>query len=130
MGDLFDEFMKELRRRQAEAAGGRAPDDADEKKPQGAGDSDDVTTGADADEPAADTDHGPTAADPEDPIPLRPPGSRDRARRPSGAGSTRPPRPPRPGRPARASGGPRDGAPSIRSRITTIAAIAIILFVV
>jgi uncharacterized membrane protein (UPF0182 family) len=137
VGDLFDEFMKELRRRQAEAAGGRAPQDADADAdaPSSDGDHERVTPDDDPAEPvvvAGPERSGPDQADrdPEDPIPLRPPGSRDRPRRASDSASSRPPRPPRPPRPARAAGGPDDGGPSIRSRITTIVAIVLVAFVV
>jgi uncharacterized membrane protein (UPF0182 family) len=134
VGDLFDEFMKELRRRQADAAGGRAPGSQDDDPDDRA----DETTGAapvgDAEDgdpitQRSEPDDGPDRGA-EDPIPLRPPGARGRPRRSGATGPGRPPRPPHPPRPARSGGGPRDGAPSIRSRVTTVVAVVIVVFVV
>ena len=145
---MFDEFMKELRRRQAEAAGRRAPvrrpdgsvDDSSDGDSEPADEDDATDPDAAADtEPGADTEPAAddTGADPDDatdngdgeprPIPLRPAaGRRTAGRRPTGAdGERRPPRPPR-----SAVGGPRDGAGfSLRGRITTMVVIAVVLFV-
>jgi uncharacterized membrane protein (UPF0182 family) len=138
VGDLFDEFMKELRRRQAGATGGRASDRSDPDETP-----DELADDADAADDAAERpDRGPSAGgrddgdgdaadrdvdddrDADDPIPLRPPRAR---RRTDDARSNRPPRPPRP---TPGAGGPRDGSRSIRSQVTTIVAIVVVLFVV
>jgi uncharacterized membrane protein (UPF0182 family) len=135
---MFDEFMKELRRRQAEAAGRPLPDD----DARGANDSDDIDEGETADDGAgadrsddADADADGAAGEAgdadragDDPTPLRPAARRTRAGGPRGArpgGSDRQP-PPRRTRNA----GPRDGGISLRSRLTTIAIVAVVLFVI
>ncbi len=122
MRDLFDEFLDELRRRQAEAAaanpagtaphGGTPPDgDASSTDPdsEASGDkpaSDEAPDEAAADEPAAD-EHDPDAADPDadEPTPI---GPADRRARPGAGrgGSGRPPRP------RVVVGGPNDGSGS------------------
>ena len=98
---MFDEFMKELRRRQAEAAGRPIPDaDApdgpdsdrsdDAERPADAGSDTDRSHDADAD---AD-EGGSGGSGGEDPTPIRPPGRRTRAGGPRSArpsGSDRPP---------------------------------------
>lgn len=148
MGDLFDEFMRELERRRAEA-GGRSPrpersegDRQGSPDEAGEGEADDVPEGpaseADepgADEPGADEPEAPAdgiddpaddrAMDPEEePVPLRARSAPRSRRRPGGA----PPFPPRDGRRV---GGPDDGArpPSLGSILRrmglTLAIIAI-----
>src|SRR5829696_4018633 len=138
---MFDEFMKELRRRQAEASGRPLPDD--DVAPAG----DEAASGEDA-EADADTDaetaagtvadatergepihetgggDGPPARDRPGPTPLRR-GQRGRGPASARGGATPPPPPPRQTR----TGGPRDGGISLRSRLTTIAVVAVILFV-
>jgi uncharacterized protein len=138
VGDLFDEFMKELRRRQAEAAG-RTAKDGDSDDPHDAGDADDGDaddrpTGEDADD-----DGDSSTARPR----LRPvPSASDEEPEladDDGEGREEPPAGPPPGRRGgsgsgggrrRSSGGPRDGAPSMRSRIGTALLIVVIAFVV
>jgi uncharacterized membrane protein (UPF0182 family) len=107
MGDLFDEFMRELERRRAEAQRGRHPDD----RPRADDAAGDDEPGTDADEDAArsgddepvapvgDTDEGEDGAGGADdePVPIR-------RRRGSRGGSRRRPPPPR------SVGGPDDGA--------------------
>ena len=106
MGDLFDDFMRELERRRAAAEGGRRGDDEphedadddgadDEDEPDSA--SGDATANDDEatdDEAAEAGDTGDDGAN-EEPVPLRP------RRRRSGGRSRRPPRGP--------VGGPDDG---------------------
>jgi uncharacterized protein len=124
VGDLFDEFMRELRRRQAEAAGRRRGDREDPEKP-GADHEDgpDDPTGPPAgpdDRPA----RGPHLIDDEPPR-LRSvdPGAGPRGDAGGrGSGSGR--------RPRRRTGGPNDGAPSVRSRITTAIVIIAVVFLV
>ncbi|HUQ78250.1 MAG TPA: UPF0182 family protein [Patescibacteria group bacterium] len=127
MADLFDEFMKELRRRQAEASGRPVPDaDAADASadPDPDPDPDAPADDVDPDDADRETD-GPSAKapDPEAPLPLsaRRPGAgrRDGARR-----SARPPRPPA-GRTG--PGGPGDGGPSLRARLSTIVIVAAIV---
>jgi uncharacterized protein len=142
--------MKELRRRQAEASGRAAPKgsrstgdddpetDAGEDDLEDADDLDDGPLGDDDEAPdddalgsdgadGTDGDDGPS--DEPRPIPLR----RSRSRRPSregvpiGDGERRPP-PPR--APRSGVGGPRDGGFSIRSRLTTIVVVAVVIFVI
>ncbi len=124
--------MKELRRRQAQAGGRPAPDDHAQDEADGAaGDDDDVRPeGSDGDETAADDDAG---SDEPQPIPLRPPPVRRRGPGVpldgrSSAGSPPPPRPPR--RTATSPGGPRDGGVSIRSRLTTVVAVLVVVFLI
>jgi uncharacterized protein len=133
VGDLFDEFMKELRRRQAEASGqpvldpdragddgdeGDAPDTERETSPEGGSDADEGG-GVDA-EPATRRARAerPTA---EDPTPLS--SRRPRGRGASdgrGAGG-------RGGGPRTAPGGPRDGRPSIRARLGTVVVVGLVI---
>src|SRR6478609_2546879 len=132
--------MKELRRRQAEASGrsveGDKPDDAegddsDDDDPDdrpgahdGAGDDDgDGSTGRPPlrTVPPADDADDPDRAD--DGSPATPPaGTRGSGSRGSGSGGRR-------GRRGSA-GGPRDGAPSLRSRIGMVILILVVAFVV
>ena len=137
MPDLFDEFMKELRRRQAEASGRPAPgddrpaavgtdDDGTELDPQDEDPSGEEATPDDGSGPADPSGDDGTPDEPR-PINLRPTSRRRSAR--GGAdtdGNRRPP----PSRPRTGVGGPLDGGFSIRSRLTTIVAIGIILFIV
>ncbi|MEA2545864.1 MAG: uncharacterized protein QOI09_1137, partial [Chloroflexota bacterium] len=123
MADLFDEFMKELRRRQAAAEGRPAPDDAP-------GDGDDDPSG---EEPPGDDD-GPTgdaddtgepldgsAEDGEDaPRPIRPRVPRRPVQPPRGPG--------RPGRPIRTAGDGRGR--SLRRRLTLSIAIILGVFLI
>ncbi|HET7474144.1 MAG TPA: UPF0182 family protein [Candidatus Limnocylindrales bacterium] len=119
MGDLFDEFMKELRRRQAEATGRRAPRDGDANGPDG----------VDRDADAGDAESTGDDDRPADPIPLRPPGGRRRPA-PDDAAPRRTSGPPTPPRRRVRVGGPDDGSPSLRSRITTIVVVIAVVFVV
>ncbi|HEX5825526.1 MAG TPA: UPF0182 family protein [Candidatus Limnocylindrales bacterium] len=117
MANLFDEFMKELRRRQAAAEGRPAPDDDagdDEDAPDDAPRADDDET-----EPARD-------ADPTDDAEARPRPMRRRAG-PS-RGGPRGGGPGRPGRPAR--GGANDGGRSLRRSLTISVAIILAVFLV
>jgi uncharacterized membrane protein (UPF0182 family) len=150
---MFDEFMKELRRRQAEATGRSRPsadhpDDADsdddaDTADEAPGASDESDAGDDApDRARADAaddgpgDDGPGDDGPGDdrdpgeprPIPLRPPTRRRAggARRP--AGDDGPARTP-PRRPRTVVGGPGDGGRSLRSRLGMIVVIAVVIFV-
>ncbi|HEY3165152.1 MAG TPA: UPF0182 family protein, partial [Candidatus Limnocylindrales bacterium] len=140
MGDLFDEFMKELRRRQAEASGRPMPADDEPDEADNADEPPESDDSAAEDEPSDSGEPRPKAADdgPADdaeephPIPLRPP--RRRPGRPSGRpangpddGGRRPP-PPRP--PRTRAGGPRDGSISLRSRLTTIVVVLVAIFLV
>ena len=136
--------MKELRRRQAEATGRGVPkgssptgddedaedheddlDDADDldAPPPRDGASDDELVGEDGSDDGDGLPNGPR------PIPLRRPRRRRPMREgvPVGNGERRPP-PPR--SPRTGIGGPRDGGLSIRSRLTTIVVVAVVIFVV
>jgi uncharacterized membrane protein (UPF0182 family) len=118
VANLFDEFMRELRRRQAAAEGRPDPEDdrADGQDP-GEGDpaSGDPVVGGDGDDVAAD-DAGDMP-----PRPIgRPTGPRGAGRRGGG--------PRRPIRPVRAQGD--RGGPSLRRRLTTTLAIIALVFVV
>ena len=133
---MFDEFMKELRRRQAEATGRVRPSGSTGDAP--AGDSADTDEdGLDSEDPAVDNaDDAPAVeADADDrdavdqaaarPIQLRP-ASRRRGGRPAGPdrdGGRRPPN-----RPRTAVGGPSDGF-SMRGRVTSIVVVTVIVFV-
>ena len=127
MTDLFDEFMRELERRRAEAEGrsprsrgddehpsdGNADEDADDGEVEGSD-----AAGDSAGEASVESDEQPSP----EPIPLR------RRRRRAGG----PPRTPRPPRPV---GGPTDGArpPSIGGilrRMGVALVIVVVLFVV
>ncbi len=136
---MFDEFMKELRRRQAEAAGRRAPGsrpdgstgEPDDGNAESSDDAPDHDPGEDADpsggpDDADATDGENHAADAVRPIPLRPAQRRAGGRTRDNRRDRRPPSPPR-----TAVGGPRDGGGfSLRSRVTSIVAIAILLFII
>jgi uncharacterized membrane protein (UPF0182 family) len=126
---MFDEFMKEVRRRQAEASGRPAPaadkpDDDDDD--DGANDDDSVDTAdRDSDDTSSSNTDSDADSDPDAPEPLT-------ARRPGGgrrAGPRRGGRPTRPpvGRPT--VGGPRDGGPSLRARLSTIVVVAVVVAV-
>jgi len=138
--------MKELRRRQAEATGRGVPpgprptgDDGEDADGDADGDAPDADLSSEpddsADARATEDSAGPDADDPTDdddptdepPIPLRRPARRPASRGgPSGDSDRRPP-----GRiPRTRVGGPRDGSFSIRSRLTTIVVVALVLFVV
>jgi uncharacterized membrane protein (UPF0182 family) len=148
VGDLFDDFMKELRRRQAEAGGRSTPDQGGDADPRSSdddadADADDTDAGAAIDHRDADADHAhplddePAAEDGADdddsqdeprPIPIRPgrprPVRNGRSDRDAGR------RPPPPRGPRTGVGGPRDGSISIRTRVTAIIAVVIVVFVV
>jgi uncharacterized membrane protein (UPF0182 family) len=118
---MFDEFMEELRRRQAEATGRRRPQSAadDEELPiNDDADADPSDERGDASTDDVDDDAGVFEDEPE-PEPIRPVGGRG-----PGAGG-RPPRGPG-GR--RGVGGPGDGGPSIRRQV--FLGIAIVLAIV
>ena len=123
---MFDEFMRELRRRQAEATGGgrprTAPDDEedlispDEPVPVFA---DDATDGPSVDD--AYDDPFRVDGDEQEPEPIRPI---------AGRGPRRGGRPPRGPRVRRNVGGPGDGRPSIRRQVALAVAIVVGIFVV
>ena len=132
MGDLFDEFMRELERRRAEAEGRTPPrDPADPEAPAGDGDrtgtpeTPDDSTG---DRPAGDTpDEGATAGS-DEPTPIR---RRSRTRA-TGAAADGPPNTPRAKQPV---GGPDDGAGrltlrTILRRVGLVVAIVLVAFIV
>jgi len=141
VGDLFDDFMKELRRRQAAASGRPVPPGS---RPTGDDDSDadddgtdaEDAEGTDAERPDADASadddvtgegaDGDRSTDDPGPIPLRRPRRRPTRGPIDDNGNRRPP----PRAPRTGLGGPRDGAFSIRSRVTTIVVLAVIVFVV
>ena len=115
---MFDEFLQELRRRQAEASGDpsarRVPDTDEEDDPI----DDDESRPADRADARLDDDEEP------EPITI---GGRGRGNGPGGAGG-----PPR-GRGRRPAGGPNDGASGgfgIRRQLVTAFAIIAVLFVV
>ncbi len=129
MGDLFDEFMRELERRRAEAEGREAqpgPDGGDPSEP--AGDDDHAEPGDDDARPDA-SDRGGSPGEGHDPAgapeptPIR--------RRAGGPRSRRAPPPPRNPRPV---GGPTDGEPpawrvALR-RLGLAAVVIVVAFVV
>ena len=132
MGDLFDEFMRELERRRAEAEGRTPPRDpkADDGEP-GADDGDKAQHGTDDgshddahDEPAAGTDDR-ADADDREPTPIH---RRSGARPRSGTGSGVPPRGPAAPHPV---GGPDDGAqpPSMRTILRRVGVGAIVIII-
>ncbi|MEA2519878.1 MAG: uncharacterized protein QOF49_1958, partial [Chloroflexota bacterium] len=136
MTDLFDEFMKELRRRQAEAGGRLAP--SADKRRRATPDEDAVAGEESSDDDAAaatdDRDGDPDAIDGVPTIDSDPDGEAPEllsARRPRAAlrgGSSRGGRPPRPPvRPTTSAGGPRDGSPSLRFRLSTVVVVAIVV---
>jgi uncharacterized membrane protein (UPF0182 family) len=119
MGDLFDDFMRELERRRAEAEGRAPKDDSggseepDPDQPDSDDDGDRADDGAPPEEPAA-ADDEPSSADHDDEQPAgaaagRPTSLASRRRRRSGGT-------PPPNAGARPVGGPDDGAgpPSVR----------------
>src|SRR5881409_1014354 len=116
---MFDEFMKELRRRQAEATGGSRPRTApggeedsispDDPEPVFA---DDAATRSSAD----DTDDDPARLDPDEPEP-------EPIRPFAGRGPRRGGRPPLGPRGRRTVGGPGDGRPSFRRQVILALAI-------
>jgi uncharacterized membrane protein (UPF0182 family) len=123
---MFDEFMEELRRRQAEATGRRQPQSAADGEESPINDDADSDRSNDARDDASTDDVDDESAnfedDPEpEPEPIRPLGGRG----PGGGG--RPPRGPR-GR--RGVGGPGDGGPSIRRQVVLGIAIVLVVFVV
>ena len=118
MKNLFDDFMEELRRRQADMAAGRdggsGPDNGDDRdrRPSDDGPDDDGAGSSERDEhDDADGDHD------QEPIAMRP------RPRPGGPGGPR--RPPR-----RRVGGPDDGAPRRRDRLRGVLIAAIVLAIV
>src|SRR6476661_5086967 len=131
--------MKELRRRQAEATarrvppGARPPGDDDEDAGEDPPDDPDADPDGPADIRAIGDDPGADATDDDDstreprPIPLRRPGGRRAS--PGGPTGNGDGRPPTRGSRTRV-GGPRDGSFSIRSRLTTIVVVALVIFVV
>ncbi len=158
MSDLFDEFMRELQRRRAQAEGrtpgpsdgdGPAgeepgPDDADpaapDASPRGTSGEDTPRAADDGDGTRDDgaDDDGDGERDDNEPVPLRPRHRSSGGRRSSGhaagtgAGAGRPPGGPRGPRPV---GGPDDGAGSISvggilRRVGVVAVVVIIAIVV
>ena len=143
MGDLFDEFKRELERRRAEAEG-RSADGKGAGRDRGGDESvpdeDDVRDDEGTDDaPVRDDDASPDDAtsdeDPDGPVPIhRPRATGSRRRRPSSAGGPGGPRRPVDGRPA---GGPDDGAepPSLRRVLgrlgiaVVVVAILLVIFV-
>ncbi len=132
MGDLFDEFMRELERRRAEAEGRTPPrDPADPDAPAGDGDEpgrQDAPDDVPADRPAGDTPDEGTTAGSGEPTPIH---RRSRPRS-KGSASGGPPRAPRAKQPV---GGPDDGAGrltfrTILRRVGLVAAIVLVAFVV
>src|SRR5580765_2221885 len=123
---MFDEFMRELRRRQAEATGGgsprTAPDDEedsispDDQEPVSA---DDAIDGP----PVDDAYDDPSRADGDEPEP-------EPIRPIAGRGPRRGGRPPRGPRGRRTVGGPGDGRPSIRRQVALAVAIVLGIFIV
>ncbi len=130
MGDLFDEFMRDLERRRAEAEGGSPPHD-----PDADGDATDGTAADDGIEahgdstPEADDANDEPAHDEPTPIRRRRSGSRERSAGATprhAAGSGAPPR-----RPARKpAGGPNDGGDLTLGGILRRVGIGAILVVV
>ena len=131
MGDLFDEFMRELERRRAKAEGRAPRTGPDGPRPVGDDDADADEPDRD-DDPPRDEDEGDIRAD-DEPTPIRPRsrpgGPRPRTPGSHGAGGSRPPS--GPGKPV---GGPDDGArpPSIGSivRRLGLAAVGILVLLV
>ena len=122
---MFDEFMEELRRRQAEAAGRRRPQSAADGEESPINDDAESDPSSDAGAAASTDEDDESAvfeADPDpEPEPIRPLGGRG-----PGAGG-RPPRGPR-GRGG--VGGPGDGGPSIRRQVVIGIAIVLLIGVV
>jgi len=130
VADLFDEFMKELRRRQAAAEGRPAPDDAGDDEDPAGGEPADDTGGDDpssredgdvgSDDRAGDGPFDEPVAERNPPRPIRGGPAGSRGGRGGGGG--------RRGRPFRTR---NDGSgPSIRRRVTLTAAIVVGIFVV
>jgi uncharacterized protein len=127
---MFDEFLDELRRRQAEATGGQPRRRAQE--PEDEPSADDEADSDDADEPEvgdrvldeddSETDDADSNRESE-PISI---GSSGRGRD-AGGGAGRPPRDPRRGRPV---GGPNDGGgPRIRRQVALAVGLVLVLFI-
>ncbi len=131
---MFDEFLDELRRRQAEAAGGQPrrrvqePADAslsDDDDKDAATDEPESRRGLDADADVIDAVDDPESDSDSEPIPIGPAG-RDRGA--GGFDSGRPPRDPRRRRPV---GGPNDGGgPRVRRQFAIAVGLIAVLFVV
>ncbi len=122
MGDLFDEFMRDLERRRAEAEGRTPPGDPDA--------ADDAADGEA--EPAESPEQAPDEPAPEEPTPIRRrrPVNRERPAGASprpGAGSGAPPRRPTTRQPA---GGPNDGGDLTLGGILRRVGVGAILVVV
>ena len=119
---MFDEFLDELRRRQAEAATGRSPLPQPDPEDEPAPDDDDSPTsdedaGADSEPEADETE---PSREPE-PVTIGRGGRR-------GTGNGPPPRDPRRRRPA---GGPNDGRGfGLRRQIGVVVAFVVILFII
>ena len=132
MGDLFDEFMRELERRRAKAEGRAPRTGPDAPRPVG-GDDEVADDDADRDEDVARDDDDGDARAGDEPTPIRPRarpgGPRPRTSSSHGSGGSRPPKDP--GTPV---GGPDDGArpPSIGSifRRLGLAAVGIVILLV
>ena len=124
---MFDEFMKELRRRQAEAAGTRRPGQRANPEEDSISDDDPESAFPDADDgaPPAEASDDPEPVDDYEPEPIRPA---------TGRGTSRGSRPPRPPRGRRNVGGPSDGGPSLRRQLAialaVVAGIVILLMAV
>ncbi len=131
MGDLFDDFMRELERRRAQAEHGHGDDeeptadpDKDEDEDESSSDEPDADAARDedhagaGDEVSSDEDTEPAGKAPPEPTPLRP-----RRRRPRGGSRRPPPTPP---------GGPDDGAerPSFRNLLGRAGLVTIAIVVV
>ena len=123
---MFDEFMQELRRRQAEATGRRRP------RPEGGPEEDSISddepepvfgeAGSDAeDEPTLGDLDDDAGIDADEPEPLRPMAGRGPRR------GGRPPLGPRARRPV---GGPGDGGRSIRRQLALALAVVVGIFVI
>jgi uncharacterized protein len=115
---MFDEFMKELRRRQAEAAGTRRPGQGADPQEDSISDDDPESVVADADDgvPRAEASDDPEPVDDYEPEPIRPA---------TGRGTSRGGRPPRPPRGRRNVGGPADGGPSLRRQLAIAVAVVV-----
>ena len=130
MGDLFDDFLRELDRRRAQAEGRTPPADDhagndDDQSDDDAGKGPNGRDGADDHDPEPTDEHGTRARD-DEPTPIRPrsPGRQGRpgAGRPGG-----PPRDPRPS----PVGGPDDGAepPSLKTILRRVGLVAVLVVV-
>jgi uncharacterized protein len=115
---MFDEFMKELRRRQAEAAGARRPGQGADPEEDSISEDDPESVFADADDgaPTAKASDDPERVDDYEPEPIRPA---------TGRGTSRGGRPPRPPRGRRNVGGPADGGPSLRRQLAIAVAVVV-----